>query len=114
MHKGVVLATLLVGLIAVGSAVYSVLDPMLVRTVAVTLRNPATGAQATCRASFAPGFAPARDPQIAVSSCVDECEVRGFRRTGGDAVPIIDYISAAAAARVHERYHAYVPAACRV
>jgi len=113
MHKGVILATLLAALIAAGAGVYAVLDPMLVRSYAATLRNPATGEQVVCQASFAPGFAPQGSPEIAVSTCAGRCEAKGFRRTGGNTMLVVDYISAEAARRAQVRYQAFTPAACK-
>ena len=113
MHKGVILATLLVALIVAGVGVYAVLDPMLVRSYAVTLRNPTTGEQVICQASYAPEFVPGGSPEIAVSTCAGRCGAMGFRQTGGNTMLVVDYVSAAAARRAQDRYNALTPAACK-
>jgi len=113
MHKGVIFATLLVALIVAGVGVYMVLDPMLVRSYAVTLRNPTTGEQVICQASYAPGFVPGGSPEIAVSTCAGRCGAKGFRQTGGNTRLVVDYVSAAAARRAQDRYNALTPAACK-
>ena len=113
MHRGTVLAGMMIGLVAVIAGTWLMLDPLFVRTYDAELRNPRTGERERCFASFAHGFGESRDSESAVATCISACGERGFVQVGGNTTLVIDYASAAGYRRAKDKWRAFIPEACR-
>ena len=115
MHRGTLLAGLIVGLFVVAIATWMVIGPLTVATYAATLRNARTGETIACSV-----HAEEREhPLYAFHLCMTTCRARGFEATGPvDNDGIIEFFGTPDdphtfwAAKIRQ-YAAYIPAACR-
>jgi hypothetical protein len=110
MHKGVVLATVMIGVLAVCLATAMVLEPILTATYAVMLRNPATGQRVACRVSLPRG----QSPQYKFDMCVMACRARGYSEGRPENDGVIDFFDRARYLQQMKRVEAFIPPACRV
>jgi hypothetical protein len=112
MHRGVILATLMCGLVILAAGVYFVIDLMSVRSSIMTLRN-ASGMRVVCAAASVPGYQPGNDPVEAVSICRMSCEERGFKASDPGNSLVIDYASEEGFRRAQYKWRNTIPAACK-
>jgi hypothetical protein len=112
LHKGTLLAALLVGGLIIGVAVWAVLAPYLSETDSAVLRNALTGQIVVCRASVIPNFIASNSASRGVAVCSEVCQTHGFSVVSGDQL-VIDWASLKARQQAEERWRNIIPAACR-
>jgi len=115
MHRGTLLAGLVIGLLVAGLAAWMVMSPLIVSTYAATMRNPRTGATVECRVT-----AEEREhPLYAFHICMMACGYRGFEPVGQvDHGGIPEFFGPPEEyrkwrARKLKEFARFIPAACR-
>ncbi len=112
MHKGTLLAVLLVSGLILGVTVWAVLWPYLAESDSAILRNALTGQVVVCHASVVPNFIAGNSASRAVAVCSEDCEMHGFSVVSGDRI-IIDWASIERRQKTEKRWQDIIPAPCR-
>ena len=112
MHKGSILASMLISLLLIAIVVFQVMGLLIVSSYSFTLRHPRTHAQVVCRASFAPGVVHGWSPEEVATICTMACGSRGFELTGRRPNLVIDFFSQGGLQFEAERYRQFIPRAC--
>jgi hypothetical protein len=112
MHKGSLLAVLLVSGLIIGVAVWAVLSPYLSESDYAVLHNALTGQIVACHAKIIPTLTGGHSASEAVAVCADACEVHGFSVVSGDRL-VIDWVSLNRRQEAEKRWWKIIPAPCR-
>jgi hypothetical protein len=97
----------MVGILAACLAGWLILSPLLIGSYAVIFRDPLSGEDLACQASFAP----ARQAAAAVSVCAESCEEAGMIWIRGEPPIVVDW-SPEGWAGAQRLWRSFIPPPC--
>lgn len=109
LHRGTVLAALIVGLLVAAITAWMVMSPLVVESYAATLRNPQTATTVVCRVRAQE----LEHPYFAFTLCFMACRDHGFEPVTRVSDYEVDFRDAASRQRTMLRFSKFIPAACR-